>query len=275
MEEKKERREDNAVRVLILCAVAANFLLFTVKLYVGLASMSLCIYSDAINNMFDTLSCLLAFAGVLIMKKPGNKAYPDGYGRAEDVAGFVMSVIVGLTGAYFVYLALERFMYPRPVNFLVNHAVLLGCTILVKALLGVISVRECKKHDSVILRTVYMDSFADCGVTAMTLISFILTNYSGLRIDAIFGFVISIIIIVNAVKLIRESLAGLMGKNDPATAEKIENALTDAGAQVKELRIFRTGESLTAAVMLDASDGAEEAVRKAEEETGAVIYVRK
>ena len=47
--------------LLVVCAIAfsVNLLLFFIKLYIGLRSNSISIYSDAVNNLFDSLSGLV------------------------------------------------------------------------------------------------------------------------------------------------------------------------------------------------------------------------
>lgn len=268
------KKEDRKLLTVTAVTVAANLVLFLIKLYSGLATSSLCIYSDAINNLFDTLSCLIALGGVILMNRNPGKAFPDGLGKAEDLAGFIMAVSVGFTGVYFSYLALDRFFYPRPVNFLVRHAVLLAATIIVKLVIGLICRREYKKLPSVILKTVYLDSFADCGVTAMTLLSFVLSNYSGLRADAIFGLVISVSIIVNAVKLIISSASELLGKNNEKTAEEITDILTGCGFEVSGVKLYKTGTHVTAAVTVSGGGDKKAAEETAGKLCGAEIYFR-
>ena len=85
---------ENTRPVTRVCAAVftVNFLLFGVKLYIGLASNAISIFSDAINNLFDALSCLLAVGGIRLAVSAKSRAYPDGLGRAEDLAGFLMAV---------------------------------------------------------------------------------------------------------------------------------------------------------------------------------------
>ena len=78
----------------ITCAVAfaLNVALFSVKLYVGLCANSISIYSDAVNNMFDSLSGLAAFicfAALLSSSSEGTRAIIK---KAEQFFSFVMSV---------------------------------------------------------------------------------------------------------------------------------------------------------------------------------------
>ena len=51
--------KNKAVVRICLFAFFLNFILFAVKLYVGLSSNIISIYSDGINNLFDSLSVMV------------------------------------------------------------------------------------------------------------------------------------------------------------------------------------------------------------------------
>ncbi len=186
-----------------------------------------------------------------------------------------MSVCVAFTGFYFAYLALERFMYPRPVNFLIRHAVLLGITITVKLIMGIVFRLLYKKRMSVVLKTVYTDSFADCGITAMTLLSFIMSYYSGLRADAIFGLVLSTIIIINAVRLVISSTKALLGENDTEINAKIENTALDCGFIDAEAKYYKTGKNIVCAVTLSGEGNEEKLRMETSKFTGTDLFIKR
>lgn len=186
-----------------------------------------------------------------------------------------MSVCVAFTGFYFAYLALDRLLYPRPVNFLVRHAVLLAVTIAVKLVLGIIFRQLYKKRNSVVLKTVYADSFADCGVTAMTLLSFILSFYSGMRADAVFGLIVSTLIIINAVKLVISSTKTLLGENDTALNGKIEQTALQCGFDSAEAKTYKTGGNITLALTLSGRGNEEELKNEISKFTGADLFIKR
>lgn len=229
-----------------------NLVLFAVKLYIGLRTASLCIYTDSMNNLGDVIACALAFFGVLLMRKPASKSFPMGFGRAEDIAGLVMAAIISLTGCYFAYTALERLFYPRPVAFMLRFAVIIFITMLIKLIMGIVFRQLGKKTPSVVLKTLSMDSFADAGVTAMSLISFALAECSGLRADALFGLAISAVIITNGIKLLISTVSLLSGKTDLEIEERVKAYFGSAeGAEkISQIMVHSYGEkkSITAVV---------------------------
>lgn len=183
-----------------LLGIFTNFILFAVKLYVGISSNILCIYCDAINNLGDCLSCTIAVIGfILILKLNETKGK-----RAEALAGFVIGIIVAVTGAICIYNGLERFIYPVLVSFSFKFAVLIAVTAVIKLLMGFIYIGINKKSPSPVLKAMIMDSFLDFGITLISLMGFYLIEKINFAADGLFGMIIGIMIFGCASKSVFE-----------------------------------------------------------------------
>lgn len=220
-----------------------NLILFFVKFFIGIRTNSLCIYTDSVNNLMDTLSALLAAVGVFFLSQPKTEKFPFGFGRLEYITGFIMSVIMTAAGLSFAYGSLERFFAPTPVWFSAKYAVIVGATCLVKLAMGIFLSVKYQKDRSPVLKTVMMDSFLDCGITVAALVSFTLTNKTGVLLDAFIGLAISIIIAVSGIKLIFSSLSPLIGRADDETEEEIRKIIleTDENITVLDIKIHNYG----------------------------------
>ncbi len=173
-----------------------NFILFLLKLYIGISSNSLSIYCDAVNNLGDTLSCIIVLVGsVFILKLDETRS-----NRMQALAGFVIGLILTVTGFYFAYNGLERCFYPVKISYLKIYALLLAVTIAVKFIMGIIYFKVNQKNSSPIFRTLILDSFLDCAVTAITLIGFTLTIKINFAVDGIMAIVIGTIVAISAAK---------------------------------------------------------------------------
>lgn len=228
--------------VLIFAGVV-NFFLFFIKFYIGIRTNSQCIYTDSINNLMDTLSLILALIGISFINKPATPRFKHGLGRMEDLTTFIMSLIMTTAGLGFAYSSLGRLMTPVPVWYFTKYAVIIGATCLVKLVLGIIFTYKCKKENSVVLKTVMLDSFLDCGITAVTLISFTLSNSVGFVLDGVFGLIISIIIAIAGIRLIISSVAELIGQHHEEYEKKILEIIadTDENIVVNDLAIHTYG----------------------------------
>ena len=182
-----------------IAGIVVNFLLFAVKLYVGNASFSLTIYCDAVNNLGDTFSCMLAMLGFVFAVKFGDDIRSK---RTESLITFVISMIIAFTGLFFVYRGLDRLMYPSGVVYGNKYVLIIIGTIFAKAALGALLVRLNKKSPSPIIAALALDSFLDCFVTAFTLMGMTLVTRVNFAFDAYFAFLCGGIITAEAIKRI-------------------------------------------------------------------------
>ena len=196
----------------VLAGGVVNLILFFVKLYIGLASNSLAILTDAVNNLSDSAGFAIAALGFSAVSRRADGVFSYGYGRAEYLADFVVAAIVCAVGASFLYKAVERFVLPYLMTFTWTYFAVIAATVAVKILLGVFFKSADRRIDSGVLRGASLDSFLDAGITAMTLIGFALNRYSKLRLDAVFGLIIGIIMTLGGVKLLITSAGKLLGK---------------------------------------------------------------
>lgn len=205
----------------LIIAGLINLALFFTKYYIGVHTNSLCIYTDSINNLMDTLSLCLALVGISFLNKPATDKFKFGFGKMESVTTFIMSLIMTVAGFSFAYNSLSRLMTPVPVWYFTKYAIIIGFTCLVKLLLGIIFSFRYKKTNSPVLKTVMLDSYLDCAITLMTLISFTLSNTIGFALDSILGLAISIVIAILGIRLIISSISELIGQSDKQIEEKV------------------------------------------------------
>ena len=64
-----------------ITGIIVNFLLFLVKLIVGILSSSVAIIADAFNNVSDAGSSLITMLGFRLSSKHVDKEHPLGHGR--------------------------------------------------------------------------------------------------------------------------------------------------------------------------------------------------
>lgn len=182
-----------------ISGIAVNFLLFLVKLYVGNAAFSLTIHCDAINNLGDTMSCVLAMLGFVFAIKFGEDIRAR---RTQSLIAFVISIVIALTGLFFVYRGLDRLMYPSGIVYGGKYHAIIIAAIFVKAALGALMVYLNKKAPSPIITALALDSFLDCLVTAFTLIGMVLVTRVNFAFDAYFAFLCGGVITAEAIKCV-------------------------------------------------------------------------
>ena len=220
-------RDTGLIRI-ILIGFICNIFLFGIKLYIGLVCGSISILTDSFNSLGDTITTGVACLCFFIMKKKTeSKNLQYGYGRLEYVAALVYSVIISVIGIYFLFQALDRFVLSSPQVFKWIYFIIMVITIVVKAGMVVLFRFADKKYNSNVLKCAYYDSIIDIGLTTMSLISMVLMQYVQARIDAIFGVVVSVIMIVSGIRLCKDGLISLLGrKPDEKEMDKIKSYLS-------------------------------------------------
>lgn len=252
---KRGERIIREKHVSLCCAVGAsvNLLLFFVKLYVSLSSNSISIWSDAVNNLADCLSCLLGSICMLVSVKLVKDGLSFVVGRLERLLSLLLSLAVTFVGLGFAYSSLERFMYPTPIWYSVKFASLIALTAAAKLLLFFFFRFQSKKSSSAVIKVMKADSALDFFITLTTLISFTLTRYTEFAVDAVFGLVISIFVTVNAVKMLCEAVSGVLGLVKKEQREKFFAFLEEKGlSNSKTVFSVEEDEKPTALVTLSA-----------------------
>lgn len=176
--------------------VLANFCLFLAKLYVGISANSLAIYCDAINNLGDTLSCIVAILGFVLIKKMNERKS----NRTQSLFTLFISLVIAGSGIYFVYNGIDRLLYPTPVSYTKKYAIIIILTVFAKIIMGIMYYLFNKKEKSTVLKALVMDSFLDCFVTIFALMSLFLITKINFAVDGIFAIITGTMITVSAIK---------------------------------------------------------------------------
>ena len=91
-DENAAEREKQIVKTSVV-GIIANVVLAAIKAIVGLASNSIAIILDAVNNISDAGSSLITIVGTKLAAKDPDKEHPFGYGRVEYLSVMIISVI--------------------------------------------------------------------------------------------------------------------------------------------------------------------------------------
>jgi cation diffusion facilitator family transporter len=87
-----------------LTGLVVNVILVAVKLVAGVAGHSYALIADGIESSTDIFSSMVVWFGLRITTRPADEAYPYGYGKAETLAAWVVSLMllgaaVGIAGS--------------------------------------------------------------------------------------------------------------------------------------------------------------------------------
>jgi cation diffusion facilitator family transporter len=86
-----------------------------VQLAVVVLSGSVALLGDTVHNAADALTALPLGAAFILGRRPATRRYTYGYGRAEDLAGVAVVLVIAASAALAAYEAADRLARPREV----------------------------------------------------------------------------------------------------------------------------------------------------------------
>ncbi|MBD5429777.1 cation diffusion facilitator family transporter [Lactobacillus sp.] len=93
-----------------------NIVITVAEFIGGAVSGSLALLSDAVHNLSDVGSIILAFIANLISKRKRDVNKTFGYDRAEILAAFTNGIILIVISLYLMVEGIQRFSHPEPIK---------------------------------------------------------------------------------------------------------------------------------------------------------------
>lgn len=203
-----------------------NFLMATAKIVIGLIFGALSIVTDGAETFADTTSSIITIMSYRLSRKPADKKHPFGYQRAEYIAGLILSVIILTTGFIFFVTAIQRIITPTEVTFSKIAVIILVVSLLMKLFQSLFYRSASKLIKSQTLKANSIDSLNDTISTIFVLAGYLIFYFTGKNLDGWFSLIVSLIIIFNGIKLIKEASSPLIGERpDPKLVEKIKERI--------------------------------------------------
>lgn len=232
-------------RLLGAAVVTAGFVVF--ELTAGLRANSLALIGDALHNVTDTLSLVLALVAVYVERRPATSARSFGYQRAGILAAFVNGMLlVGLTLGMFVEAA-RRFRHPEPVGsawmlWTAAAALLLNAAVAIWLRAG--------SDRDINLRAAFLHQIGDAASSAGVIIAAIAIQLTGAAIlDPIVSLLIGGLVLWSAWGVLKES-ANLLIEGTPRGIDPddvLRSICTEEGVYgVHHLHIWALGPSTPA-----------------------------
>ncbi|CUH63236.1 Cadmium, cobalt and zinc/H(+)-K(+) antiporter [Thalassovita gelatinovora] len=142
----------------VALAVAVNFLLTLVQIVAGVISGSLALIADAIHNLSDALSLVIAFFARRIGKRPADPQMTFGYGRAEVVAALINYTTLIVVAFYLTAEGVQRLFNPAEVEGWIV-VVIAAVALVIDTVTALLIMRFSK--DSVNMRAAFLHNVAD------------------------------------------------------------------------------------------------------------------
>lgn len=189
-------------------AVAVNMLLTAVQIVAGVLSGSLALVADALHNLSDAISLVIALVARKIGLKGADNSNTFGYKRAESVGALVNISTLFILGFYLGVEAVYRFFDPQPVQGWVMIAVA-SVAIVVNSLTAVLTFAMAK--ESINIKAAFVHNLIDALASVAVVGGGIAILYTGwLWIDPALTLLIGAYALWHGAKMIPDVLRILM-----------------------------------------------------------------
>ncbi|HNX56021.1 MAG TPA: cation diffusion facilitator family transporter [Prolixibacteraceae bacterium] len=174
----------------------------------GIISGSLALISDAIHNLSDVISVVLAWIAHRIGQKPRTAKSTFGYKRAEILAAFINAISLIAISVYLLVEAGKRFFNPKEVDFIW----MLGLGILGVLANGLsVVILHHNKEENLNIRAAYLHLIGDAMTSVAVIVGAVcIWLFKIYWIDPLVTVLISVYIFVHTFKILKESIEILM-----------------------------------------------------------------
>lgn len=207
----------------VLCGavgVGLNLLLFLGKLLAGLASGSIAVVADAVNNLSDAGSSIVTLLGFHLAEQKPDHDHPFGHGRAEYLSGLVVAMLILLMGFELAQSSVGKILHPVPAETGWWVTATLCAAIAVKLYMAFYNRRIGRRIGSTAMAAAAMDSLSDCAATAVVLIASLVERYTNLVLDGWGGLLVALFILWSGFQAVKTTMDPLLGA--PPSAEFVE-----------------------------------------------------
>jgi cation diffusion facilitator family transporter len=241
---ESSRRGIRAVKISFVALLITSGL----QLAVIFLSGSIALVADTIHNFSDALTAIPLFLAFRLARRPPTRRYTYGYGRAEDLAGLFVILMITLSAVIAAVEAIRRLISPQTVSHLgfVAAAGVIG--FVGNELVALYRIREGNAIGSAALVADGYHARTD-GFTSLAVVAGAIGVWAGFaRADAIAGLVISVAIIAVLRVAVVEVFRRLMNGVDPTLVDRIEHVAAHAQGvmAVHDVRVRWEGHRLQA-----------------------------
>lgn len=208
----------------VLCALALSMSKFSV----GMASGSMTVVASGLDSLLDVFMSAMNFLAIRKAGQPADKEHHYGHGKAESIASSGQAMIIILTGCFIVYKAAGQFLGAKTIAYSGMDLGVMCLSLIFSFVISVVLRKIGRRTDSSALRADALHYTSDLYSNSAAIFAIILTYFTGKPFfDLVFAAGTGVIIILSALKILRDGISGLMDRSIPTDVEKEIASITD------------------------------------------------
>jgi cation diffusion facilitator family transporter len=210
---------------------------------------SVAVLTDALESIVNVVAGFIGLYSLYVAAKPRDLDHPYGHGKAEYISAAVEGTLVLSAGLLIIYSGGKNLIEPVVLSQLDKGIYLIAATALINWFLGLISLKQGRRNNSLALQASGKHLQTDTYSTIAIIGGLVLIQLTGaLWIDSVVAIVFGFYIMYTGYKIIRTSLAGIMDEADMELLKEMVHMLDqhrrDNWIDLHNLRVIKYGNVL-------------------------------
>lgn len=182
----------------LMVSFVINMLLSVIEIVAGIVGGSVALIGDALHNMSDAFSILIAVLAFRIGRKRANDRFTYGFRRAEVIGAFVNLILLMVAGVYLLTEGVIRLIVPEPID----GWLIVGVSVVALVVDGITAkISHSESHNSENMRMVFLHNLADAlGSVGVIVSGLCVVWFDMMRIDGVVALLIAGYMIFQSVK---------------------------------------------------------------------------
>ena len=193
-------------------SVAGNLVLAVIKAVLGLMLNSISLLADAAHTAADVLTSIVVLLGFKLSSTPADEKHPYGHGRIEFIATLIISAMLLFVGFEFGKSSYVRLLSNTAVrgSYAVAFIMVLGA--IFKEWMAGFSIDLGNRTNASALLADAWHHRTDGIASILVAAAIIASQYGYYNIDAVFGLLVSALIIYTGISISKDSISKLIGE---------------------------------------------------------------
>jgi len=226
-------------------SIVSNLVLAIIMFIFGLMLNSISLLANAAHTFSDMVSSVIILIGFKLSSLPADKKHPFGHGRIEFISTALIAILLMVVGVEFGINAYHRFTANVEVKGDYIIALIMLGSAFFKIWMSQFSLELGNRINSSAL---IADSFhhkADGIAMFLVMVAIIASKFKYYRVDSLFGFIISLLIIFTGINILKDSFSKLIGeKADENLLKEIKDTalLVPGVISVHKIKVYNYGD---------------------------------
>lgn len=214
-----------------MVAIGSNCLLTVLNIAVGVMGGSYALVAEGLHTFTDIVTSVIAYIGFKISQKPADEYFPEGYGRAEALAGLVIVLFLAFISFEIMDMAHHKLRHPHSIIVPDNYVIIMAILgIFLNFIISRYIIKVGREINSPAIEADGHHQRTDIYTSVAILIGVVVSKMGFPILDPIIGFIIGLLILKTAYVIGKKNILYIMGfvPVDDGIIDRIKEIVDDS-----------------------------------------------